>query len=135
MVGNALAVERLRAQPALAVWIVDDRNRLGEDLVAEPILQKARAARDGWPRDRTKQVRDKSARDARVEHYRATAGRHLFGAQALDRTLAGAFAAALRERLATDGPASGPDLAVGDVSARDVETVLARLTRDAGAAP
>jgi hypothetical protein len=44
VVGDALAIERLRAQPALAVRIVDDRDRLGKDPIAEPVLQKARAA-------------------------------------------------------------------------------------------
>ncbi len=78
--------------PRWRCGIVDDRDRLREDLVAEPILQKACAARDRWPRNRTQQVRNKPARDARVEHHRATAGRHFFGAQALDRPLAGAFA-------------------------------------------
>src|SRR5689334_23658137 len=38
-----------------------------------------------WPRDRTQQVRDKPARDARVEHHWATAGRHLSRAQSVDR--------------------------------------------------
>src|SRR5438105_11772774 len=91
-VGDALAVERLRAQPALAVRVVDDRDRLREDAIAEPVLQKARAARDRGSRDRPQQMRDKTARDARVENHWAAAGRHLLRAQTLDRALAGALA-------------------------------------------
>src|SRR6185437_2275909 len=51
-VGDALAFERLRAQPALPVRVVDDRDRLGENALTEPVLQKACAAGDRGPRDR-----------------------------------------------------------------------------------
>src|SRR5271155_2031751 len=92
MVSDALAVERLRTQAALAVRVVDDGNRLGKDALTEPILQKARAASDRRAGDRAQQMRNETAGNPRIEHHRAAAGRHLPGAEPLDRALASAFA-------------------------------------------
>ena len=92
VVGNPLGVEWLRALATRPVWVFGDRDRLGKDPLPELVAQKAGAAGDRWAGDRTQQMRDEAARDPRVEHHRAAAGRHLAGAEPADRPLGGALA-------------------------------------------
>ena len=88
-VRQALGVERFRAMAARSVRVLGDRDRLGEDALSEPVLQKARAARDRRAGNRPQQMRDQAARDARIEHDRNASSRHLARAEPLDGALAG----------------------------------------------
>ena len=92
LVGDALGVERLRAMAALAVRVFGDRDRFRENPLVQLVTQKARAAGDRGSRNRPQEMRDEAARDTRIEHDRAAAGRHLAGAEPPDRALAGAAA-------------------------------------------
>jgi len=92
----ALAVEWLRAEPALLVRVFDNADPFGKMRWPSLSLRKLVPARDRWPRDRPQQMRDEAARDARVEDHRHLAGRHLAGAEALDRALGSLAADLLR---------------------------------------
>ena len=91
LVGDAFAVERPRAQAALPVRIVDDGDRLGRRGArrACPSGSWCRARSTGR-RSRRADGAEQAARHARIEHHRTLAGRHLAGAEPLDRALAGA---------------------------------------------
>src|SRR5438270_10410620 len=90
LVGDALGVERLRAMAALTVRVFGDRDRFRENPPVELVSEEARATRDRRARNRPQQMRDEAARDARIEHDWAAAGRHLAGAETADCALAGA---------------------------------------------
>src|SRR5262245_25405377 len=72
--------------------VLGDRDRFWENALVKLVAQEARAARDRRPGNRPQEMRDEAARDARVEHDRAAAGRHLASAEPPDRALAGALA-------------------------------------------
>src|SRR3954465_7984394 len=72
--GDAFGTERLRAQAAFAQGIVDDADVLGEQLLAELVLQEAGLARDRSAIDGADDMTDQRARDARIEHHRHLAG-------------------------------------------------------------
>src|SRR5579872_2995848 len=63
---DTFGVERLRTQAAPAQGIIDDANMAGEELLAEPVFQKARLARDRGAVDRAHQMADQRAGNARV---------------------------------------------------------------------
>src|SRR4051794_36711689 len=77
LAGNALAVERPRAQAALAQRIVDDVDAGGENPLAHLVLEEARLTRDRAAVDGADQMADDRARDAPVEHHRHLPGRDL----------------------------------------------------------
>ena len=70
-------IEGPRAQPARTERIVDNRDMRRENRLAELIFQKARAARDAGTRNRARQLADKAAGDALLEHDGYFARRHL----------------------------------------------------------
>ena len=72
LVGDAFAVERLGAQAARAVRIVDDADALGEDLLAHLVLEEAGAARDRRAVDGADEMADQAVGDARVVDDRAS---------------------------------------------------------------
>src|SRR6478752_2001903 len=90
--GDAFAVERTRAQPALAQRIVDDGDAVCEDLLSHFVAQEAGLARNRGAVRGAGEMRNNGARDARVEYHRHLAGRDLARVEACDRALAGAAA-------------------------------------------
>ena len=74
LAGDALGVERLRAQAALAQRIVDDADAVRKQLLAELVLQEAGLARDRGAVDGADEMADQRAGDARIEHDRHLAG-------------------------------------------------------------
>src|SRR5205823_6328873 len=91
-VGDALGIERLRAQATLAVRILAYGNSFGEDLLSQLVLEEAGAARDRRAADGAGEVADKAASDPRIEHHRDLLRGDFARLQALDRALACALA-------------------------------------------
>ena len=77
LVGDAFAVERLGAQPAQPVRIVNDGNAGGEHLFAHPVFQEADAARDGVAGNRPGEMADNAGGFAHIEHHRHALRFHL----------------------------------------------------------
>ena len=92
LAGDAFAVEGMRAQAALAQRIVDDADAVGEQFLAHLVLQEAGLARDRRAIDGAGEMRHQRAGDARIEHHRHLARRHLARIEPRDGALAGAAA-------------------------------------------
>src|SRR5262245_46850257 len=86
---DAFAVERMRAQPALAQRVVDDADAFGKNLLPHAVLQEAGLARNRGAVDRRGEMPDQRAGDARVEHDRHAPRLDLARIETLDRALAG----------------------------------------------
>ena len=69
-VGDAFAVERLGAQAANPVRIVNDGDGGREDLLAHPVLEEADAAGDGGAGNRARQMAQQAGGYARIEDHR-----------------------------------------------------------------
>ena len=69
-VGDAFAVERLGAQAAHAMRIVDDRDAGREHFLAHPVLQETHAARDGGAGNRAREMTQQAVGHARFKHDR-----------------------------------------------------------------
>ena len=76
--------------------IVDDANAVGEQLRAHLVSQEAGLARDRRAVDGAGEMRHQRAGDARIEHHRHLARRHLARVEPRDRALAGGAADLLR---------------------------------------
>src|SRR5437016_2715152 len=88
----ALAVERPRAEPALAMRVVDDGDAFGEHRLAQVLAQEAGAAGDRRAGDGAGQMAEHGVGNARIEHDRDRFGLHLARIEAARGALAG-FAA------------------------------------------
>src|ERR1035437_8383373 len=86
----------MRAQAALAQWIVDDADAVGEQLLAHLVAQKAGLARDRSAIGGAGEVRNQRAGHSAVEHHRHFAGGYLSWVEPLERALAGGAADLLR---------------------------------------
>src|SRR5665811_2341402 len=86
----------MRAQAALAQWIVDDADAVGEQLLAHLVAQKAGFARDRSAIGGAGEVRNQRAGHSAVEHHRHFAGGYLAWVEPLERALAGGAADLLR---------------------------------------
>ena len=86
----------MRAQAALAQGIVDDADAVAEQLLAHLVAQEAGLARDRCAVGGARQMRHQRPGDARIEHHRHLARRHLARIEPLDRALAGGAADLLR---------------------------------------
>ncbi len=89
---DALAVERLRAQAALAQRIVDDADAVGEELFAHLVAQEACLAGDGSAVHGAGKMADDGAGNATVEYDGHLAGRHLARIEPRDGAFAGGAA-------------------------------------------
>src|SRR6476646_4453464 len=95
---HALTVERTRTQPAQAQRIVDNRNAVAEDRLAELVLEEAGLAGDGRTGDRPGEMAEQGRGDAAVEQHRIFARFRTPGVEPRDRAFPSA-AADLRSRL------------------------------------
>ena len=95
---DAFGVERLRAQSAHPQRIVDDADVLGEQLLAEPILEETGLARNRRTVDRADQMTDQRSGNPRIKHDRHLAGLDLARVGARHRALARGAADAFGRR-------------------------------------
>ena len=94
--GEAVAVERTRAQPARAQRVVDDADARREDALAALVLQEARAPRDRSAVGRAGEMPDERAGETRIEHDRDAVGLHLARVEPRHRAFARGAPDALR---------------------------------------
>src|SRR5579883_3604744 len=89
-IGDAFAVEGLRAQAAPAMRVVDDGHARREDLRAQLVLEEAGAARDRRAADGADEMAQNARGDSGIEDDGRLTGWHLARAEALHRALTSA---------------------------------------------